>query len=175
VAYWHDLVGRNEKVSAAEGFSCAAIHDPRYHNPLILIFTVDVGGMALRRLYRDRWPVELVPQTAKQILGAHRQYVFAETSRHRLPELALLSGSILTYAAATHETAIPTGFWDRRPEPTSGRMRRALAGVSFSMLAGLAQGIRGKSSRTDHLPKGVDAHRRHKRTARAADRQPLAA
>ena len=51
---------------------------------------------------------------AKQMLGAARQCVFAEASRLRLPELALLAGSLLAYIAAT-QPAVPTGFWDRTP------------------------------------------------------------
>ncbi len=40
----------------------------------------------------------------------------------RLPELAL-AGAVLSYAAAT-APAVPTGFWDRRPQPTPGRLPR---------------------------------------------------
>ncbi len=175
VQYWDDLVARSEKVGAADSFTCAVIHDPRYRNPLVATYSIEASGAAVRKLYRDRWPVEVIPQTAKQILGAHRQYVFAETSRHRLPELALLSGAILGYLAATQDEAIPTGFWDRRPQHTPGRLRRVLARVSFSMLGGFAEEVRGKSSRTDHLPKGVDAHRRHKAPAPAVQGDRLAA
>ena len=42
------------------------------------------------------------------------------------PELALLAGSVRAYAAAT-VPAIPTGFGDRCPRSTPGRLRRPLA------------------------------------------------
>jgi len=38
----------------------------------------------------------------------------------RLPELALMAGSILSFLAAT-APATPTGFWDRKPKRTPGR------------------------------------------------------
>ena len=45
--------------------------------------------------------IEQLPLAAKQMIGAHRQFVSASESCQRLPELALLAGSILTYLAAT--------------------------------------------------------------------------
>ena len=72
-------------------------------------------------MYRDRWPVEGLPLWAKQRLGAARQFVFAEDSRQRLPAWSLLAGSLLAYTVAT-PPALPTGFWDRAPRPTSGRL-----------------------------------------------------
>ena len=95
------------------------------------------------------------------MVGAHRQFVFAAETRQRLPELALLAGSILTGLAALHPT-MPTGFWDRNPQPTSGRFRRALAGLPFPKSYPLPVQIRQKASVTDHLPKGIMAHRRQK-------------
>jgi hypothetical protein len=67
------------------------------------------------RLYLDRWPVEQIPLVAKQMLGLHRQFVFAPESCCRLPELAFLLGNILTYLA-TVLPPLPTGFWDRCPK-----------------------------------------------------------
>ena len=96
------------------------------------------------------------------MVGAHRQFVFAEESCYRLPELSLLAGSIQTYLAATLPP-IPTGFWDRNPKRTPGRLRRWLARVTFSDLAPPEQDrIWKKASVTDHLPKGILGHRRSK-------------
>jgi len=77
--------------------------------------------------------VEGLPLWAKQMLGAARQLVFAPESRQRLPEVVLLAGSILAYTAATLP-ALPTGFWDRTPQATPGRLRRLLARVHFQDL-----------------------------------------
>ena len=93
------------------------------------------------------------------MLGAHRAFVFGGESRHRLPELGLLAGNVLTYVAAT-TAAIATGFWDRCCQPTCGRLRRVLLRVDFSEVPVPEGSLRKKASVTAHLPKGVQGHRR---------------
>ena len=140
------------------------IHDPRFTKPLVLATNLTLAAQDVRALYRDRWPVEQVPLAAKQMLGAVRAFVFAEETCQRLPELALLAGAILSYAAAGLP-AIPTGFWDRNPQPTPGRLRRVLARVGFPTDYPLPAEIRQKASVTDHLPKGSSLFRRIKGSA----------
>jgi len=142
-------------------FRCVVIYDPRYKQPLVLLTDLAVTAYALRCLYRDRWPIEQIPLSAKQMLGTERSFVFGKESRFRLPELALLAGNVLSYVAACYQ-AIATGFWDRCARPTCGRLRRALARFNFSDLALREGRIRKKNSVTGHLPKGVNAHRRTK-------------
>ena len=137
------------------------IHDPRYQEPWVLATNLPVSAYALWCLYRDRWPVEQVPLAAKQMLGAHRAFVFGGESRHRLPELALLAGNVLTYVAAT-SVAVATGFWDRYCRPTCGRLRRVLLRIDFSEIPVPEGPLRKKASVTAHLPKGVQGHRRQK-------------
>src|SRR4029450_10631598 len=102
--------------------------------------------------------------TAKKILGAARQCVFAPENRQRLPELALGAGAILMSIAAT-QPAIPTGFWDRAPKPPPGRLRRVLSQVHCADFVGLPEQLRKKQSPTEHLPKGVLGHRRQQKAA----------
>ena len=87
------------------------------------------------------------------MIGSHRQFVHAEETIQRLPELALMAGSILSFLAATMP-ATPTGFWDRKPKRTPGRFRRTLAGRAFPELAAFPERLRKKNSVTAHLPKG---------------------
>ena len=108
------------------------------------------------------------------MLGAARQFVFAPESRQRLPEVVLLAGSILAYTAATHP-ALSTGFWDRAPRPTAGRLRRVLAPVHFQDLQEVPQQLRKKQSCTAHLPTGVRGHRRQKKATLLRYDRPLAA
>jgi hypothetical protein len=143
----------------AQAFTVFAIYDPRYTQPWLLATSLDLSAPSVRGLYHDRWPVEQIPLAAKHMVGAHRQFVFAPESCYRLPELALLAGSILTYLAATLP-AIPTGFWDRNPQPTPGRLRRALAGMPFPLSFPLPVRFRKKTSATTHLLKGILGHRR---------------
>ena len=155
---WDNLVLSTAQ-PGAPAFRCTVIHDPRYQEPWVLATNLPVSASALWCLYRDRWPIEQMPLAAKQMVGAHRAFVFGEESRHRLPELALLAGNVLAYAAAT-TTAVATGFWDRCCRPTCGRLRRVLLRVDFSAIPVPEGALRKKASVTAHLPKGVQGHRR---------------
>jgi hypothetical protein len=157
---WDNLV-LSTSTPGGRAFRCVVIHDPRYQEPLVLATTLPVSAYALWRLYRDRWPIEQVPLAAKQMLGAHRAFVFGGESRHRLPELALLAGNVLAYVAAT-TAAVATGFWDRDCRPTCGRLRRVLLRVDFCEIPVPEGELRKKASVTAHLPKGVQGHRRQK-------------
>ena len=143
----------------AKRFQVYAIYDPAYTTPWLLATPLKLKSATVRAMYQDRWPVEQIPLSAKQMVGAHRQFVHAYESIQRLPELALLAGSILSYLAAT-VPAVPTGFWDRQPRRTSGRFRRMLMGKPFPQSYPLPGQIRKKASVTGHLPKGILAHRR---------------
>lgn len=142
----------------AKTFRVYVIHDPAYATPWVLATTLKVSAATVKAMYQDRWPVEQIPLAAKQMVGAHRQFVHADESIQRLPELALLAGSILSYLAATSPLA-PTGFWDRQPKRTPGRFRRMLMGKPFPQSYPLPGQIRKKASVTSHLPKGTLAHR----------------
>src|SRR5215468_800005 len=91
---WDNLVLSTAK-PGAPAWRCVVIHDPRYQEPWVLATNLPVSAYALWGLYRDRWPVEQVPLAAKQMLGAHRAFVFGAASRHRLPAVALLAGNVL--------------------------------------------------------------------------------
>ena len=155
---WADLV-RPDAGADSPIFAAVAIHDPRHREPLLLATPLALPARAVRDLYRDRWPVEQLPLAAKQLLGAARQFVHAPETCQRLPELALLAGAVLSYVAAT-SPAVPTGFWDRRPRPTPGRLRRLLARTPFPHDFPLPVRLRRKESPTAHLPKGYFGQRR---------------
>ena len=142
----------------AKTFRVYAIYDPAYATPWLLATELKLKAATVKAMYQDRWPVEQIPLAAKQMVGAHRQFVHADESIQRLPELALLAGSILSYLAATSPPA-PTGFWDRQPKRTPGRFRRMLMGKPFPQSYPLPEQIRKKASVTGHLPKGILAHR----------------
>jgi len=151
--------------SQVKTFRVYAIYDPAYTTPWLLATPLNLKAATVRAIYKDRWPVEQIPLSAKQMVGAHRQFVHADESIQRLPELALLAGSILSYLAATAPLA-PTGFWDRQPKRTPGRFRRMLMGKPFPQFYPLPRQLRKKASVTAHLPKGSLAPRR-KSTASA--------
>jgi hypothetical protein len=164
--FWDGLVLPEHKPAAENPtFTVVAVYDPRFENPWLLACPLQLSGADFWGFYHNRWPIEQLPLASKQMVGAQRQFVSAEESCYRLPELSLLAGSMQTYLAATLPP-IPTGFWDRNPKGTPGRLRRWLGRTTFSDLPPLVQGrIRKKSSVTDHLPTGVLGHRRSKQPA----------
>ena len=166
--FWDDLVLPECKPSAEnQTFNVVAIYDPCFEDPWLLACPFQLSGADFRDIYHERWPIEQLPLAAKHMVGSQRQFVFAKESCYRLPELSLLAGSILTYLAATLPP-IPTGFWDRQPKGTPGRLRRWLGRTTFSDLRPVFKGrIRKKSSVTAHLPKGILGHRRSKQPALA--------
>ncbi|HNE34831.1 MAG TPA: hypothetical protein PKL59_21365 [Nitrospira sp.] len=160
---WKNLVLPDDKVDPErETFHIWVFFDPLYQDPLVLAANVDLQPLSVFALYLDRWPVEQVPLAAKQMIGLHRQFVFAPDSILRLPELALLAGNVLTYLAAVLPS-IPTGFWDRYPRKTPGRLRRLLAQTDFLSFHEEHGQLRKKNALTFHLPKGIEGHRRRKR------------
>jgi hypothetical protein len=113
---WRGLVGANQKAKPENRtFNIWVFHDPDYREPLVVATNLSLQGESVYCLYRDRWPVETLPLGAKQMLGLHRQFVFATSCCYRLPELALLMANVLLYLAAILPP-IPTAFWDRRPK-----------------------------------------------------------
>jgi hypothetical protein len=167
---WEDLV-RADADAGSPSFAAVAIRDPRHREPLLLLTPLPLTPQQVRDCYRDRWPVEQLPLAAKQMLGAARQFVHAPETCQRLPDLALLAGAVLSYAAATSPAA-PSGFWDRRPRPTPGRLRRLLARTPFPHTFPFPARIREKASVTGHLPTGSWGQRR--RAAAPADPAALA-
>jgi hypothetical protein len=165
--FWDNLVLPDVKVRPeTPTFYVVALHDPRFRHPWLLACPLRLTGASLRGLYRDRWPVEQIPMAAKQMLGGARQFVFAPESCQRLPELNLFAGSIMTYLATTLP-AVPTGFWDRCPKPTPGRLRRVLARTPFPKSYPLPSQLRKREVVCGHLPKGILGHRREKQAASA--------
>lgn len=159
---WHDLVRSDQHVSAAnKTFSIWVIEDLAYEDPWVLATNLDCSAETVYYLYLNRWPVEQIPLVAKQLLGMQRQFVFAHQCCWRLGELAFLAGNILAWLAAILPP-FATGFWDRNPKRTPGRLRRRLSQTLFSNEWLSQPELRKKKSVTSHLPKGIDAHRRRK-------------
>lgn len=161
---WRSLV-LNKTIPSENNktFDVYAIYDPNFDKPWLLAIPLKLKSESVYAIYKDRWPVEQIPLSAKQMVGSHRQFVHSPESVQRLPELALLAGSVLSFLGATFP-ATPTGFWDRHPRRTPGRFRRLLIGQPFPKDAKLSGQLREKRSVTSHLPKGILA-RRQKTTA----------
>ncbi len=160
---WNSLVRSDQKVAdTKETFSILVFEDPAYNKPLVLGYNFEAQPETIFSLYLDRWPVEQIALAAKQMIGMGRQFVFATMSVQRLPELIMLAGNMLTNLAAILPP-LSTGFWDRNPKNTPGRLRRVLSREGFPKDHVFNGRVREKRSATDHLPKGVEGHRRVKK------------
>jgi hypothetical protein len=162
---WHNLVSSTTKV--ADENPTTSIHvfrDPYYRKPMVLATDMDLRAETAYLAYKDRWPVEHPPLASKQMIGLHRQFVSNDESCFRLPELGLLAGNMLTHTAAVLPP-MPSGYWDRTPRATPGRLRRVLSQAIFPSLDDLDPELRKKNSVSDHLPKGIEGHRRQKAAA----------
>jgi hypothetical protein len=157
---WCDLV-LPDAVAGSPTCDIVAIHDPRHAQPLLLASPLRLSAQELGAAYADRWPIEQLPLAGKQMLGAARQFVHAPETCQRLPELSLLAGAVLSYAAAA-SPAIPTGTWDRHPRRTPGRLRRALAQAGFPNDAPLPPRLRQKRAVTRHLRTGSWGQQHHR-------------
>ena len=113
---WHDLVRSDQHVSKAnQTFSLWVLDDPAYEDPWVLATNIDGTAEQAYQLYVSRWVIEQIPQVSKQLLGLHRQFVFAHQSCWRLGELAFLIGNVLAWLAAILPP-MASGFWDRHPK-----------------------------------------------------------
>lgn len=158
VDIWRNLVlNKTAPNSQNETFDVYAFYDPKFKQPWLLATPTKLKPENVHAIYKDRWPVEQIPLSAKQMVGAHRQFVHNKESIQRLPELALLAGSLLSFLAATFPPT-PTGFWDRKPKRTPGRFRRLLMGKPFPKDAPILGRLREKRSVTAHLLKGNWPH-----------------
>ena len=152
---WKEAVLSDAK-PGARTFCCIACFDSRFKDPMIYGTDLkEVSADTVRHLYGARWGVEHPPLAAKQMLGTERQFVHGRESRYRLPGIALLAGSILTFFAAKG-LPIASGKWDRNPKSTCGRLRRYLSKIHFSDLP-FSSELRKKASDTSKLPSGVKA------------------
>ncbi len=158
---WHNVVLveqvdwtlADRKLLSVTHWTVAVVQHPDYTDPLVILMNVDLSAQQAARVVRGRWGIEQPPLVAKQLLGLHRQFVWGQEMRFRLPELSLIAAGILTYVAATITDPTPTGWWDRNPQPTSGRLRRQLAKVDWHQVPCVDR-LCKKKSVTAHLIAG---------------------
>ncbi|MEZ4711273.1 MAG: hypothetical protein R3A44_29010 [Caldilineaceae bacterium] len=127
---WPQLVTVNTKVDEDNPtFTLMLFFDPLYkktHDPGHRLALGRRGHLS----YLSRpLACRASPLAAKQMIGLHRQFVFAEDSCFRLPELALWLAMCLP--TVLRSCPVPSGFWDRAPKATPGRLRRLLSRAIF--------------------------------------------
>jgi hypothetical protein len=120
---------------------------------MVILLNVALSPEHAYTIMRGRWGIEQMPLVAKQLLGGHRMFVFENEMRFRLPELIFVAASILMVVAGNSET-MPSGWWDTKPKPTAGRLRRELSKVRDLPLLNLPSQLRKKNFFTSHLTFG---------------------
>ena len=141
-----------KRINAQTTWTVYVMLDMTFPNkPWLIISNMRLTHQEVHSVVTSRWGAEQPPLVAKQLLGAHRQFVHAPEMRHRWPEFTLLAAAILTYVAST-AAPFKTGFWDRAPRRTAGRLRRHLRILAPRIKP--ATTLRLKRSVTAHLPKG---------------------
>jgi hypothetical protein len=147
-----DWTDEQRKLVKQTAWTTVVAHHPGFNEPLVILMTVNFTAHQARQVVRGRWGIEQPPLVAKQLLGGHRQFVHDPQMCFRLPELIFVAGAALTYLAAQSHP-IPTGWWDKSPKPTAGRLRRELSKVALPDLT-MPDQLRKKNSKTVQLPKG---------------------
>jgi len=132
---WDDVV-LCDAAPGSPSFTVIAVHDPRYREPLLLASPLTVTAQTLAALYHDRSRRRTAALGRQTNAGAPP----ARSSMRRKP--------------ASGCPALPTGFWDRRPQPTPGRLRWVLARCPFPHDVPLPARRRIKAAVTAHLPTG---------------------
>jgi hypothetical protein len=90
-------------LSARSVWTVLVIQHPDFDTPWVILLNVDLTPPQAYQVVRGRWGVEQPqpPLVAQQLLGAHRQFVYAPDMRFRLPELSLLAAG--RYAWSTSQ------------------------------------------------------------------------
>ena len=124
------------------------LYDPAYKTPALYVTDVlSLQAADIYAIYPCRWPIELIPQTGKTLLGGGTEFVHSSTSSARLPFLVMVMAVVLNVSAACIPP-LPTGYWDRKPTVTPGRLAKHLMKVGLPPPSHLSK----KNSPTSHLP-----------------------
>jgi hypothetical protein len=102
------------------------VDDPAYEQPLLLGTTArELTIKEFAQAYPHRWPVETLFYIGEETTATEKPRAWTEQAVVRRIGLGLLSGSLLKAIAATGE-GLAMGPWDKKPQPTAGRLANHL-------------------------------------------------
>ena len=101
--------------------------------------------------YKHRSPVETNFFVAQDSAGMEMPRAWTEKAIKRRISLAMLAGFVLKAIAAACET-IPIGPWDRKPQPTAGRLANHLDIRLHSFVALALTGVSPRNYRKIQNP-----------------------
>jgi hypothetical protein len=102
------------------------VDDPAYEHPLLLGTTArELTIKEFAQAYPHRWPVETLFYIGEETTATEKPRAWIEQAVERRIGLGLLRGSLLKAIAATGE-GLAMGPWDKKPQPTAGRLANHL-------------------------------------------------
>ena len=131
------------------------VDDPAYEHPLLLGTTArELTIKEFARAYPHRWPGETLFYIGEETTATERPRAWSEQAVERRIGLGLLSGALLKAIAATGEGLV-MGPWDKKPQPTAGRLANYLE-IHAAHFAALAlKGVAPRNYRKN--PKSAQA------------------
>ncbi len=102
------------------------VDDPNYKEPLLVGTTAcELTTEELWQAYPHRWPVETLFYIGAETTATEKPRAWTEQAVERRIGLGLLSGSLLKAIAAMSE-GLAMGPWDKKPQPSAGRLANHL-------------------------------------------------
>ena len=121
--------------------------DPSYKEPGLVGTTAgELTTEELWQAYPHRWPVETLFYIGAETTATEKPRAWTEQAVERRIGLGLLSGSLLKAIAAMGE-GLAMGPWDRKPQPSAGRLANHLE-IHIENLSALAlEGVQARNYR----------------------------
>jgi hypothetical protein len=131
------------------------VDDPSYKEPLLVGTTArELTTEELWQAYPHRWPVETLFYIGAETTATEKPRAWTEQAVERRIGLGLLSGSLLKAIAAMGK-GLAMGPWDKKPQPSAGRLANHLE-IHIENLSALAlKGVETRNYRKN--PKDVQA------------------
>jgi len=123
------------------------VDDPNYKEPLLVGTTAcELTTEELWQAYPHRWPVETLFYIGAETTATEKPRAWTEQAVERRIGLGLLSGSLLKAIAVMRE-GLAMGPWDKKPQPSAGRLANHLE-IHIENLSALAlEGVQARNSR----------------------------
>jgi hypothetical protein len=123
------------------------VDDPNYQEPLLVGTTAgELTTEELWQAYPHRWPVETLFYIGAETTATEKPRAWTEQAVERRIGLGLLSGSLLKAIAAMSE-GLAMGPWDKKPQPSAGRLANHLE-IHIENLSALAlEGVQARNYR----------------------------
>jgi hypothetical protein len=131
------------------------VDDPAYEHPLLLGTTArELSTAEFRQAYPPRWPVEMLFYIGEETTATEKPRAWRAQAVERRIGLGLVSGSLLKAIAAMGQ-GLAMGPWDRKPQPTVGRLANHLEMHAENFAAVALKGVAARNYRKN--PTGAQA------------------